>query len=138
MILTRIGAITDNCYYLSHKNTIPSFKNYAGPVRVQLKIIKPLAPMLSFQYGHDHLTPGIALELVSGKRTGVLSSDTRSTIRQNRKVIESIVRDRKIVYGINTGFGSLCTTIISEEDTRKLQYNLLLSHSVGVGDPVQL
>jgi histidine ammonia-lyase len=93
--------------------------------------------MLPFQYGHDHLTPGIALELVSGTRKGVLSSGIRSTIRKNRKVIESIVHDHKTVYGINTGFGPLCTTIISAEDTKKLQYNLLLSHSVGVGDPVQ-
>jgi histidine ammonia-lyase len=93
--------------------------------------------MLPFQYGHDHLTPGIALELVSGKRKGVLSPGIRSTIRQNRKVIESIVLGHKTVYGVNTGFGPLCTTIISKEDTRNLQYNLLLSHSVGVGDPVQ-
>jgi histidine ammonia-lyase len=92
--------------------------------------------MLSFQYGYEHLTPGIALELVSGKRKGVLSSAMREKIRQNRKIIESIVLDHKTVYGINTGFGSLCTTVISEEDTRNLQYNLLLSHSVGVGDPV--
>ena len=44
--------------------------------------------------------------------------------------------DKKTVYGINTGFGPLCTTLISEEDTRKLQHNLLLSHAVGVGDPI--
>jgi histidine ammonia-lyase len=93
--------------------------------------------MLSFQYGHDHLTPGTALELVSGKRKGILSNDIREKVHQNRKVIESIVQDHKTVYGINTGFGPLCTTIISAEDTKKLQYNLLLSHSVGVGDPVQ-
>ena len=93
--------------------------------------------MVSFQYGHDHLTPGTALELVSGNRKGILSNDIREKVRQNRKVIESIVQDHKTVYGINTGFGPLCTTIISEEDTKKLQYNLLLSHSVGVGDPVQ-
>ena len=93
--------------------------------------------MLSFDYGHDHLTPGLALELASGKRKGILTSGIRSTIRQSQKVIESIVHDHKTVYGINTGFGPLCTTIISGEDTKKLQYNLLLSHSVGVGNPVQ-
>jgi len=92
--------------------------------------------MLLFQYGQDHLTPGIALELVSGKRKGILSNGIREKIRENRNVIESIVQDHKTVYGINTGFGPLCTTIISEQDTKKLQYNLLLSHSVGVGDPV--
>ena len=34
------------------------------------------------------------------------------------------------------GFGPLCTTLISDEDTRKLQHNLLLSHAVGVGDTI--
>ncbi|MBN2274666.1 MAG: histidine ammonia-lyase [Bacteroidales bacterium] len=92
--------------------------------------------MHSFHYGHDRLTPGIASELVSGKLKGILSSEVREKIRKNREVIESIVHHHDVVYGINTGFGPLCTTIISEEDTKKLQYNLLLSHSVGVGDPI--
>ena len=39
-------------------------------------------------------------------------------------------------YGINTGFGPLCTEKISLEDTETLQYNILKSHSVGVGDPI--
>ena len=48
------------------------------------------------------------------------------------------IRDR--VYGINTGFGPLCTQLISEKDRLRLQHNLLLSHAVGVGDliPVQI
>jgi histidine ammonia-lyase len=40
------------------------------------------------------------------------------------------------VYGINTGFGILSNTKISEADTRTLQYKILQSHSVGVGNPV--
>ena len=48
----------------------------------------------------------------------------------------AIVQEEKVVYGINTGFGSLCHTIISKADTQKLQENLIRSHSVGVGDPV--
>ena len=40
------------------------------------------------------------------------------------------------VYGINTGFGPLCETRISEADTSILQNNLLKSHSVGVGKPI--
>jgi histidine ammonia-lyase len=40
------------------------------------------------------------------------------------------------VYGINTGFGALASTKISEEDTKTLQYKILQSHSVGVGEPV--
>jgi len=40
------------------------------------------------------------------------------------------------VYGINTGFGPLCDTQISPEDTNLLQKNLLITHAVGVGDPI--
>jgi histidine ammonia-lyase len=44
----------------------------------------------------------------------------------------------KTVYGVTTGFGILANTKISEEDTATLQYKILQSHSVGVGDPVPL
>ena len=89
---------------------------------------------LLFRFGEDELTIGLALRLVHGEIKGLLTPETREKVRQNRDVVENIVRQRKIVYGINTGFGPLCTTLIGEEDTKKLQYNLLMSHSVGVGD----
>jgi histidine ammonia-lyase len=40
------------------------------------------------------------------------------------------------VYGVNTGFGKLASVKIAPEDTAKLQENLILSHSCGVGDPM--
>ena len=40
------------------------------------------------------------------------------------------------VYGVNTGFGKLASTRISEADLATLQLNLIRSHSVGVGDPL--
>jgi len=86
-----------------------------------------------FLYGEEELTIGIALNLARGELQGVVSPETRARVKKNRRVVERIVHKQKIVYGINTGFGPLCTTLIDEEDTRKLQYNLLMSHSVGVG-----
>ena len=41
------------------------------------------------------------------------------------------------VYGVNTGFGKLASTRISEADLATLQLNLIRSHSVGVGEPLQ-
>lgn len=87
-----------------------------------------------FQYGEDELTIGIALGIARGEIQGVVSQHARARVNRNRRVVERIVHKQKIVYGINTGFGPLCTTLIDEEDTRKLQYNLLMSHSVGVGN----
>jgi histidine ammonia-lyase len=40
------------------------------------------------------------------------------------------------VYGVNTGFGSLCNTIIKDEEMGLLQKNLLISHACGMGDKV--
>ena len=87
-----------------------------------------------FHYGEDELTIGQALNLARGLTQGILTATVRQKIQKNREVVEQIVRKKKIVYGINTGFGPLCTTLIGKEDTKKLQYNLLMSHSVGVGN----
>ena len=50
----------------------------------------------------------------------------------DRKVAES----DKLIYGINTGFGSLCNTAISNQDLEQLQRNLVLSHACGMGEAV--
>ncbi len=90
----------------------------------------------SFRFGEDNLTAGMALQMAEGKIVGLISNDTAVRITNSRSIVESIVTNHETVYGINTGFGPLCTTIISESDTRKLQLNLLKSHSVGVGEAI--
>lgn len=42
----------------------------------------------------------------------------------------------RVVYGINTGFGNFADKIISPDDLKQLQVNLIRSHSVGVGKPL--
>ena len=91
----------------------------------------------SFRFGEDTLTAGLALKLAKGKISGFIDSPTAERIANSRKIVNAIVANHEIVYGINTGFGPLCTTIISENDTKKLQLNLLKSHSVGVGEPIE-
>ena len=90
-----------------------------------------------FRYGEDQLTAGMALDLAHGKLKGILSSDTRSKVRESRNRVLKLVAKGEPVYGINTGFGPLCTTEISAEETQILQENILKSHSVGVGPPVE-
>jgi histidine ammonia-lyase len=43
-----------------------------------------------------------------------------------------------IYYGVNTGFGSLCNTVISTEDLNQLQVNLIRSHACGMGAEVPM
>ena len=92
--------------------------------------------MANFNYGEDQLTAGLALRIASGELSGRITPSAAGRIEKCRSRVDEIVADHQNVYGINTGFGPLCTTIISEKDTRTLQYNILKSHSVGVGEPI--
>src|SRR5438105_3054705 len=89
-----------------------------------------------FNYGSDHLTIGICLDIAAGKTKGVIGAAASERIRVSRREVEKIVHNHQPVYGINTGFGPLCDTRISEADTSLLQTNLLKSHSVGIGKPI--
>ncbi len=86
-----------------------------------------------FHFGKDTLTAGQALALARGTLKGVLAPDTRSRLRMGETIVRNIADGSHPVYGINTGFGPLCTTRISPGATSQLQVNILKSHSVGVG-----
>ena len=51
----------------------------------------------------------------------------------SREYVYKIVEKGEPVYGINTGFGALATTMIKKEDLTTLQYNIIRSHCTGVG-----
>jgi histidine ammonia-lyase len=89
-----------------------------------------------FNYGINHLTIGICLDIAAGKTRGIIDADADKAIRTSWGEVAQIVHAQKPVYGINTGFGPLCDTHISEADTSLLQSNILKSHSVGVGKPI--
>ncbi|AHF15359.1 histidine ammonia-lyase [Niabella soli] len=89
-----------------------------------------------FKYGEDHLKASLALDITKGTVKGVLSAAGRQQVRNGARLVEAIVASGTVVYGINTGFGPLCTTLINKEDTRSLQENILKSHAVGVGGPI--
>jgi histidine ammonia-lyase len=87
----------------------------------------------TFNYGKDSLTVNKAIDIVNGKIIGIINQEAGKQIQKSSDAVNTIVKNKKTVYGVNTGFGSLCQTTISEEDTKKLQYNILRSHSAGVG-----
>jgi len=90
----------------------------------------------NFRYGIDKLTVDIALKIARDQIKGVLTEETKERIKKSFRAVQSIAKGDHLVYSINTGFGSLCTTKISKEETGNLQENLLKSHSVGVGSPI--
>jgi histidine ammonia-lyase len=89
-----------------------------------------------FFYGSEHLSSGTCLDIAAGKTKGELSADAAARIHTSWQAVQQIVSTQVPVYGVNTGFGPLCDTHISESDTSQLQVNILKSHSVGVGKPI--
>lgn len=76
----------------------------------------------------------IDLVLASGTQV-VLSDEAKERILHCRAFLdEKVERHDSLIYGVNTGFGSLCNTAISPEDLEQLQRNLVLSHACGMGE----
>jgi len=89
-----------------------------------------------FNLGIEHLTAGITLSIARGKESITLTEEVRESVKASASIVENLANGEKTVYGINTGFGPLCDTKISPEDTKLLQRKILLSHSVGTGNPI--
>ena len=57
-------------------------------------------------------------------------------VADSRRRVEDAIQSGEPLYGINTGFGALAAKRIDSEQLEALQENLILSHAVGVGDPI--
>ncbi|MCA9255778.1 MAG: histidine ammonia-lyase, partial [Phycisphaerales bacterium] len=65
-----------------------------------------------------------------------ISPSARRRIADARAEIERHLASGEVIYGVNTGFGRLCNKRIGTQDLARLQENLLVSHAVGVGEPI--
>jgi len=65
-----------------------------------------------------------------------LGPAARARMDASRRVVERIVAEGRVVYGVNTGFGKLSDVTIPPDELRELQVNLVRSHSCGVGPPL--
>ena len=66
-----------------------------------------------------------------------LSEESRQKILYCREYLDNkIAADSKPVYGVTTGFGSLCNISIGHDHLAKLQINLMMSHACGTGERV--
>ncbi|HET6380356.1 MAG TPA: histidine ammonia-lyase [candidate division Zixibacteria bacterium] len=70
-----------------------------------------------------------------GRRVA-LAPGTRERMAASRAVIERLVAEGAVAYGVTTGFGDLADVRIEPEQTAELQRNLVRSHAAGVGDPL--
>lgn len=85
----------------------------------------------------ERLDFSILNEIVNEGKQLALSDQAKASILKCREYLDAKAGNNgKPIYGINTGFGSLCNHSISEEDLGQLQTNLVMSHACGTGDKV--
>jgi histidine ammonia-lyase len=88
-----------------------------------------------------NLTPGsLTLETLQAIHAGgaplAIDASAMAQVRASAAVVQRAAQSNAPTYGVNTGFGKLASTRISEADLATLQLNLIRSHSVGVGEPL--
>ena len=93
---------------------------------------------MSHKISNDILTLWKIKEIIDHNETITLSEESEKQVLKCREYLDSKMEDiGRPVYGVTTGFGSLCNITIPEEDLSQLQHNLVMSHACGTGDTVR-
>jgi len=87
-----------------------------------------------FEIGSKRLNISLIEDIISKNKKIRLSKNSISKIKKSRKFLEESISDDSLIYGVNTGFGSLCEEQIPLKKINKLQENLIVSHACGTGD----
>ena len=92
--------------------------------------------MKELSIGDEALTIADVVAVARQGRQVTIGRAALEKLAVAREVVEQILREERVVYGVTTGFGQLATTRIPVEQVRRLQQNLVRSHAVGVGEPL--
>ncbi|MEG0807478.1 MAG: histidine ammonia-lyase [Alistipes sp.] len=85
----------------------------------------------------EHLSLNRVREIIENHETLTLSDDARARIVRCREYLDCKMRNpERPIYGITTGFGSLCNISVGFDDLAQLQKNLVMSHACGTGERV--
>ena len=87
--------------------------------------------------GHDLTRPDFAEVVLRGRRVA-LHTSARRAMKASRHVVERMIREKRLVYAVTTGVGSLSTEHIDPTQARKLQLNVVRSHCCGVGEQLDI
>ncbi|WP_018963204.1 aromatic amino acid ammonia-lyase [Coprothermobacter platensis] len=84
----------------------------------------------------EHLTASMFFDIISGKETLEISSTTRDNINNKRQRLLDLVGEGRVIYGVNTGVGSLKDVPLERDILKQFQTNLIRSHAESVGPTV--
>jgi histidine ammonia-lyase len=80
------------------------------------------------------LTLDLLKQIADGEKV-CINAEAMEKVKASRAIVEKLIQEDRVVYGITTGFGHLCNTKIDRKNLERLQTNLIRSHATGVGDP---
>ncbi|HIE73063.1 MAG TPA: histidine ammonia-lyase [Flavobacteriales bacterium] len=93
--------------------------------------------MSTYKVGEQMLSLSVIAEIIAEDKQLALGEKAKQKIQDCRDYLDKkMEQSDSPIYGINTGFGSLCNHKISKKELGKLQKNLVLSHACGTGDEV--
>ncbi|QQZ08804.1 histidine ammonia-lyase [Heyndrickxia vini] len=72
--------------------------------------------------------------LFDSEQVGIAKASMEK-VNRSHEAVQRIVKEKKVVYGITTGFGKFSDVYIDSENVEELQLNLIHSHACGVGEP---
>lgn len=92
--------------------------------------------MKKFLLNGSNLTVELAKNIVDSNTHIGLTTISIKNVKRSRKTIEDWIKNDEVIYGVTTGFGEFKDVKIPQRDVEKLQHNLIISHSAGVGEPL--
>ncbi len=79
------------------------------------------------------------IDVINNNLKFSIETDAQKAIEKCYKYLQKTISEKDAsIYGINTGFGSLCNVQISKKNLKQLQENLVMSHACGTGDLVPI
>ncbi|XP_059090551.1 histidine ammonia-lyase-like [Tigriopus californicus] len=108
--------------------------------RAEIKYVPEQIPGGKFQLPDEYLfldgnslSTDDLLQLGKGRFKIKLTKEAEDQVDKARQMVDEIVRENRVVYGITTGFGKFARTVIDPLKLKELQENLIRSHAAGVG-----
>jgi histidine ammonia-lyase len=83
----------------------------------------------------DHLSIEQVVAIARNHDHIMLTSHALDKVKASRQMVEQMLNQQKVVYGITTGFGKFSDVVIPPDEVSQLQENLIMSHACGMGQP---
>ena len=84
----------------------------------------------------NHLTIEDVIQVARHGEKVELTEEAKAKVNKARAYVDQKLEDGAVIYGLTTGFGKFSDVLISADETKELQRNLIISHSCAMGEPL--